>query len=101
MSKTYVANRFNSYFKSVSHSASVDSNVSSNNNQQYKHTHYLKFQIYHHFSFSHFTEHELIEISKSLNNTNSTGFENISFTVVKQIIHVIVKPLVHIFNVSF
>ena len=98
-----VANKFNSYFKSVSHSASVDSNASSNNNQQYKHTHYLKKKnpVLSSFFFKPITEHELIETSKSLNNTNSTGFDNISCIVMKQIIHVIVKLLVHIFNVSF
>ena len=98
-----IANEFNSYFKSVPHSVLVNgpghnptSNVQCND-----FTDYLKRPLLKSFFFKPVTEVELVEICRSLKNTNSTGPDDISPIVIKQIIHVIVKPLVHICNVSF
>ena len=66
-----------------------------------KHTDYLKNPVSGTFFLKPVTESELLEICRSLKNTNSIGFDDISCTVLKQISYAIVKPLVHIFNASF
>ena len=93
-----IAKEFNNFFISCSSSLSdtLDRNVF-----QSKHTDYLKNPISNSFFFKPVTENEILEICRSLKNTTSTGYDDISCNVLKQIIHVIVVPLAHIFNASF
>ena len=44
--------------------------------------------------------YELIQISKSLKNSNACGYDNLSNSLLKQVIYYIVDPLVHIFSIS-
>ena len=50
--------------------------------------------------FKPITESEIIETCKSLRNSKSCGFDNISSVILKKIIHSIANPVTYIFNKS-
>ena len=64
-----IANEFNAYF--ISCSSVLGNQVNHNNVAQKKHTDYLKNPVSGTFSLKPVTESELLEICRSLKNTNS------------------------------
>lgn len=47
------------------------------------------------------TEHEVVNLAKTLKGKQSAGYDDIPGRIVKQCTHVIKKPLTHIYNTSF
>ena len=92
-----IANEFNCYFMNCCKDA-LSSMAKPSPNLDFKD--YLKNPNPNSLYFSPTTESEILEICKSLKNTYSCGFDNLSCNMLKQIIFSIVKPLVHIFNLS-
>ena len=50
--------------------------------------------------FNPISVHELLQVTKTLKNSNACGFDNLSSNLLKKVIHYIVDPLVNIFNIS-
>ena len=64
-------------------------------------TRYLQHSYINSFFLSPVTPQEICDISKSLKNKNSVGFDNLSISTVKQIITYIASPISDICNLSF
>ena len=90
-----IAENFNSFF------VNIGSNLASRiNNDNANFTQFLP-QPFHKSLFLNPTDPgEIINITKSLNSGKSQGYDGLSSSLLKQIIHPIASPLAHIFNLS-
>ena len=61
---------------------------------------YLSEEIKENFVFANITE-EIMTNFKKMKSKSSSGPDNLSSKLLKEIIGLIIKPLVHIFNLSF
>ena len=52
-------------------------------------------------SLQNVTPEDIFTVVSKFKNKTSGGYDNISMSIIKQIIHSIVHPLVHICNTSF
>ena len=90
-----IANSFNTYFTNIG--ANLASNIP-NNNRNF--SQYLP-RINNKSLFLNPTNiHEILEIVRLLKSTKSSGYDELSINVIKQIIHYIASPLCYIFNLS-
>ena len=91
-----IANKFNEYFINIGKltSHSIPRSVKS-----FKY--YCNIKNVKSFFVSPVLASEILDVSKSLRVNASSGVDDISCKVVKQVIHAIVLPLVHICNLSF
>lgn len=91
-----IANEFNDFFSNIA-------SIALSKLSKFTNTH---FSSYLHKSceasvyFNPTNELEIINIVKQLKNSNSTGFDGVSTSLMKKVIHTVVLPLVHIFNLS-
>jgi hypothetical protein len=94
--KCDIAEGFNEFFANIG--PELATNISSSN------MHFKEFlgdQTSQNFVFGNVTENIILENVKKLKSKNSSGPDNISSKLLKEIIHLIVKPLSHLFNLSF
>ena len=90
-----VANCFNEYFTNIGpNQAQKIDRIDKN------HDEYLHVPCNHSVYFNPTNTVEILNIVKSLKSSYSTGHDEISTHLLKQIIHSILTPLVHIFNLS-
>ena len=92
----HIANEFNEYFSNIA-SIALEKLIKTSK------THfssYLKHSCDKSLYFAPTDESEVINVVKSFKNSNSTGFDELSTSLLKKVIHSIVPPLVHIFNLS-
>ena len=90
-----IANSFNTYFTNIG--ANLAYNIP-NNNRNF--SQYLP-RINNKSLFLNPTNiHEILEIVRLLKSTKSSGYDELSINVIKQIIHYIASPLCYIFNLS-
>ena len=90
------AHRFNSFFTRIGPQLThkIDTPI---------HTHYTDFlsnRVENSLFLGPTNPNEIISITQSLSMSNAQGYDRISTSLLKQIIHVIVDPLTHIFNHS-
>ena len=88
------SNAFNSYF------TNIGPNVAAQIDTNRCFTRYLKFPCEKSLFFTTTHVYEITDIVRSLKNTKSSGFDEISVFILKEIIDNIASPLCHIFNLS-
>ena len=91
-----IANSFNNYFTHIGENLanSIVSPVDIN------HMMFLKNKTTHSFAFSAVTSDYVIKIIESLPTKNSSGYDDISTKLLKEVKHEIVEPLTYVINQS-
>ena len=89
-----IAESFNEYFTNIG--PTLASSINTNDNF----TQYLPQPSNNSLFFSPTSQHEIITIVKSLKASKSSGYDGLSVSLLKQIIHFIAPPLEYIFNNS-
>ena len=91
-----ISNVFNKFFTNIG--PKLASNIVTNNPNDF--SKYLNNDMQHSLFFNPTSIHEILEIVRSLKSTKSTGHDELSVSLLKQIVHFIASPLSHIFNLS-
>ena len=89
------ANSFNSFFTNIG--PELASKITSPDT---RFTDYLSKQTKESFFLNPTNPTEIINITRSLKSSKSQGFDRISTSLLKEIIHTLTEPLTHIFNNS-
>ena len=90
-----VCNAFNTYFSNLGPNLADKITPSTGHFSQY-----LSRPCNNSLFFTPTNIHEILSIVRSLKSSKSSGFDNISVHLLKQIIHYIAVPITHIFNLS-
>ena len=90
-----VANAFNKYFNNIG--PDLASKII---NKKDDFLIYLNDNVNQSLFFNPTNIHEILEIVRSLKCSKSSGYDELSVFLLKQIIHFIASPLLHIFNLS-
>ena len=93
-----IASAFNSYF--VNAGPNLASQINCKDKKIFKKSDFLRSPFDTSLFFTPTDTHEIIKIVKSLKNSNSSGHDEITTNLLKQIIIDIAPPLMHIFNLS-
>ena len=92
---SYCANNFNSFFTSIGPDLA---NKINNSNIQF--AEFLSERNHDSLFFNPTNPTEIINITRSLKNSKSSGHDQINMSLLKQIIHPLANPLTYIFNKS-
>ena len=87
---------FNSFFSNIG--PKLASQIKNKNNTHF--TDFLPEPFNKSIFFNPTNPNEIINITKALNSSKSQGYDEMSTSLLKQIIHFIAAPLTHIFNLS-
>ena len=91
-----IVEEFNSFFSNIA--TKIKSNIAKTSTDHFSSS--LSNHCHNSIFLSSTNETEIIKVVKQLKSSTSSGFDDISQSVIKQVIHCITKPLVHIMNLS-
>ena len=92
-----ISNKFNDFFASIG--PKLASKIKTKGDVKF--TEFMNDALVKSLFLQKVTPSEIFTVVSKFKNKTSCGYDNISMSVIKKVIHTIVQPLVHIYNTSF